>query len=436
MTASEFTSLSPIERVRGRIRVPGDKSISHRCLLFGAVAEGSSRISGLAPGGDVRTTRAVLEGLGIVIRDEGEVLVVEGRGWTGLDRSDDGAGATLDCGNSGTTARLLCGVLAGRRGRFELVGDESLSARPMGRVRAPLERMGARFEGEQTLPLTVVGSKLRGREIRTEVASAQVKSALILAALQADGESLISEGRLTRDHTERLLAAMKAPMEPGIGPEPAWRITGGSLPLAPLDIVVPGDPSSAAYAVALGCLLDDSEIVVEGVSLNPSRLGFYRLLSRMGATLRWEQETESPEPMGIIRASTGRLQGIRVGPEEVVEAIDEIPLLAVVAGAARGETIISGAGELRKKESDRISSTVSLLQSFGAEVEERPDGMRIRGGAKYRPASVDSRGDHRIAMCAAVAAGLADAPSTLSGHRWVAISYPGFFDDLERLASS
>lgn len=436
MTVPDRRPLAPIEGVKGTIRVPGDKSISHRCLLFGAVAEGSSRIEGLAPGGDVRSTRGTLESLGVVFRDEGEALVVEGRGWSGLDRVGEDPPAVLDCGNSGTTARLLCGLLAGRKGQFNLIGDKSLSARPMGRVRAPLESFQARFRGGKTLPLTVIGSTLKGTTIQTEVASAQVKSALILGALQAEGESRISEIRPTRDHTERLLTSMNAPLERLPESGSAWKIGGGSCRLDPLEMTVPGDPSSAAYAVALGCLLPKSEVIVEGVSLNAKRLGFYRLIQRMGASISWECEREEPEPVGVIRARSGSLQGIQVDPKEVVDAIDEIPLLSVVAAAATGETIISGAEELRHKESDRIAATVLLLRSFGVKVEERPDGMVVQGGTRFKAASVDSHGDHRIAMCASVAAALADGLSSLAGHQWVSISYPGFYDDLARLASS
>jgi 3-phosphoshikimate 1-carboxyvinyltransferase len=436
MSKDEPRSLTPISRIRGTLRVPGDKSISHRSLMFGAIAEGRSRIRGLSPGGDVRSTRRIMEALGVPIRDEEDGIVIEGEGWSSLDRQADSEPETLDCGNAGTTARLLCGLLSGRKGRYRLVGDESLSGRPMGRVKKPLESMGARFEGGDTLPLVIVGSPMRCTTMQTAVPSAQVKSALILAALQAEGTSHISEARGSRDHTERLLQSMGAPIEAEDEARLAWKVGGGSPSLAPLDLQVPGDPSSSAYAVALACLLEGSDLVVEDVSLNPARTGFYRLLQRMGADLAWEMAAETPEPIGTIHAKSGPLQGITVGPGDVVSTIDELPLLAVVAAAAGGETVISGAAELRLKESDRIASTVRLLQAFGAEVEERPDGMKVAGSTTFRGAEVDSEGDHRIAMCARVAAGISRKPSRLTGHHWAAISYPGFYDDLDRLAHS
>ncbi|MFQ5655808.1 MAG: 3-phosphoshikimate 1-carboxyvinyltransferase, partial [Planctomycetota bacterium] len=408
MMEARVRLLPPIGRIGGSLTPPGDKSISHRSLLFAAIAEGRSRIEGLAPGGDARSTRRVLESLGVEIHEEGGGLVVVGRGWAALDRTEDRPPGelSLDCGNSGTTARLLCGLLAGRRGRFRIAGDPSLSRRPMGRVRAPLEELGACFEGGDSLPLTVVGSPLSGGPVAAPVPSAQVKSALILAALQADGESLIREPRPTRDHTERLLRAMGAPLAPDGESGCAWRVGGGAEPLRPLGIRVAGDPSSAAYAVALAALLEGSDVRVLGVCVNPRRLGFYRLLRRLGGDVRWHGG--GPEDAGgEIRARARPLQGIDVGPEEVVDSIDEIPLLAVVAAAAEGETTIRGAEELRHKESDRISSTVALLEAFGADVQERPDGLRVRGGRRWPGgAQIDSRGDHRIAMCAAVAAAL------------------------------
>ena len=428
--------LRPLDGVRGRLTVPGDKSLSHRSLMFGAVAEGVSRVRGLASGGDVRSTRAVLETIGVPIRDEGGAVVIEGRGWAGLDVDGE---VEIDCGNSGTSARLLCGLLAGRRGRYRLIGDASLSRRPMARVTRPLAGFGADFDGGETLPITICGGQLTAANLDTGVASAQVKSALILAALQADGPSIVREARRSRDHTERLMSAMGAPIEPIDGDFDAalaWRIGGGASSLMPLDFDVPGDPSSAAYAVALACALPDSEIEVEHVCLNPGRIGFYRLLARMGADIDWQMTAASPEPVGAIRARGGPRRGIEVGPEDVVDAIDELPLLAVIAATAEGRTVIRGAEELRHKESDRIAATARLLTAFGARVEERPDGLVIEGdpGARpFRGAAVDAEHDHRIAMCAAVAAALSEGDSSLTGGQWVAISYPGFFGDLARL---
>lgn len=390
---------------------------------------------GLSAGGDVRSTRGVLEALGVSIVDRGAAIEIDGRGWAGLDRPPRSTPITLDCGNSGTSARLLLGLLAARRGRFRLIGDESLSRRPMRRVTAPLSQMGAEFNGGGTLPLEVQGTTLRAVSLATTVASAQVKSALILAALQAEGSSAIDEPIASRDHTERLLMSMGAPLHVDRDDSRRVLIDGGAARLAPLDLTIPGDPSSAAFALALAALLPGSEVTVTGISLNPRRLGFYRLLERMGAEIFTTLERGAPEPVGSITARHAELHGVDVTAEEVVDAIDELPLLAVVAAAAEGETVIRGAEELRHKESDRITSTATLLRAFGASVEELTDGLVIQGGTRWRVAHVDAQSDHRIAMAATVAAALAPGPSTLDGARWVAISYPRFFDDLDRLTS-
>jgi 3-phosphoshikimate 1-carboxyvinyltransferase len=435
---SESAPLGPLQRIRGTLTVPGDKSISHRSYLFGALAEGTSEVRGASRGEDVLRSRAVAEALGARVSDDGDVARIVGVGW-GVSAGDDlDAPLELDCGNSGTTARLLMGLLAGRRGRFRLHGDDSLSRRPMGRVARPLAQLRATIAADgggdaERLPLVVSGAELRAADLVTEVPSAQVKSALILAALQAEGTSAIREERLSRDHTERLLRSMGAPLEQ-VGPT-AWSVTGGRAPLKPLDLTVPGDPSSAAYAVALACLLPDSELTVEGVSLNPTRTGVYALLQRMGADLVMTPEREEPEPIGRLVARSSSLKAIDVGPEDVVAAIDELPLLAVVAAAAEGTTTISGAGELRHKETDRLATTAALLREAGVDHEETDDGLIVRGPTAFRPGAFASQGDHRLAMCAAVAAALADGPSTLEGGEWVRISYPGFFADLERLSS-
>jgi len=428
-------ALRPVRRIAGTLVVPGDKSIGHRALLFAALAAGRSVVRGLPPGADVRTTRRAVEALGVTVRDEAGAVIVEGRGWDGLARDPAAAPLALDCGNSGTTARLLLGLLSGRPGRFTLVGDASLSRRPMGRVTRPLAAFGAAIEGSETLPLTVEGRTLRAARVATGVASAQVKSALVLAALQADGESTIEEPEPTRDHTERMLAAMGAAIAPVAGGA-AWRVAGGCPRLAPLDLVVPGDPSSAAFLVGLASALPGSALAVRGVALNPRRIGFLRVLRRMGAGLHWSEDGAVPEPTGTIEVLGGRLAGTTIAGQDVVDAIDELPLLAVLAAVAEGETRIEGAAELRVKESDRIAATLALLRAFGAACEERPDGFVVAGGARLAGTAFDARGDHRIAMAGAVAAALADGPSSLTGGEWVTISYPAFFEDLERLAES
>lgn len=433
MEASDSTPalLQPRSRIRGRLRVPGDKSISHRALLFGALGQGVSRVRGLARGGDLDSTRAGLSVLGIAIEESGVETLIHGRGWSGWHRPGRLDPVGLDCGNSGTTARLLLGLLAGGIGRFLLLGDASLCRRPMGRVIQPLLSMGAQIGGRERLPLQVEGRALKGQALRTEVPSAQVKSALILAALQACGESSISEPVPTRDHTERMLREMGAPLE--LQESGAIEVQGGWQPLRPLDMEIPGDLSSAAFFTALAVLLPDSRLEVEQVGLNPRRLGFFRLLRRMGARLDWTVEQDRPEPWGRLRAESSSLQAIHVGPQDVADCIDELPLLAVVAAAAQGTTTICGAAELRVKESDRIRSTRALLQVVGARVEEQTDGLTIEGPTVFKPALIEARGDHRMAMCAAVAAALAPEPSRLVGKEWVDISYPGFFGELERL---
>ncbi len=430
---SESLRLGPLRCLNGSLRVPGDKSISHRALLLAALAEGESRIRSLAPGEDTRSTRRCLEALGVPIRDEGDEVIVEGRGWSALDRNPAAEPLVLDCGNSGTTARLLLGVLAGRRGRFRLTGDASLSGRPMARVIEPLVEMGARIESSGTLPATVEGRPLRGVTIETRVASAQLKSALLLAALQAQGESQIGEARLSRDHTERMLVALGAPVERSTGNALTWRVQGSSSPLRPACFAVPGDPSSAACALALALSKPGSDLQVQGICVNETRIGFLRLLERMGATCKFLEIVDEVEATGTLQASGSVLSGIDIGPEEVVAAIDELPLIACVGAIARAETRIRGAGELRYKESDRIAAVVALLRAFGVRVDEYPDGLCVHAAARLQGARVDARGDHRIAMCAAFLAAHAEGESELSGHEWVRISYPEFFADLERL---
>jgi len=424
--------LPPWKRCTGALRVPGDKSISHRALLFAAAADGESCISGLAPGDDVATTRRAVTTLGAGVADDGDIVVVTGGGWAGLAHEGSDP-LDIDCGNSGTTARLLCGLLAGVPGNFRLTGDASLSRRPMGRVVLPLAELGATIAGGDTLPLTITGTSLRGRPLELAVASAQVKSACLLAALQATGGSSVHEPHPTRDHTERLLRFQGAPVSGDPANPGRWEVPGGAPTLAPFDLAVPGDPSSAAYAVALACLLPDSEVRVEGLCLNPRRLGFVQILTRMGAAIACTATGHEPEPVGTLTARSGGLRGVTLTAAEVVDAIDELPLISVVGALADGVTVIRGAGELRKKECDRIAETVKLLRAFGASVEEHDDGLTVTGGAPRRGAAVDSADDHRIAMCAAVAAACAEGESSLSGAEWVSISYPGFFDDLESL---
>jgi 3-phosphoshikimate 1-carboxyvinyltransferase len=413
--------LAPLGRIRARLRVPGDKSISHRALILNALAEGRARVSGLAPGLDVRSTAAALAALGAEIAPlgEGSVTVRGPAAWK--------ARGPIDCGNSGTTARLLLGALAPRAAdQVVLDGDGSLRRRPMDRVTRPLGAMGAEIAGRSEpgrLPLAVRGRPLRGTRHRLEVASAQVKSALLLAGLAADGATTVAEPVRSRDHTERMLRAMGANLET----DAEIRLEPG--PIRALDVSVPGDISSACFFLGLAAA-GDGEAVVEGVGLNPGRTGFLSLLGRLGAAVAVDHEAGDVEPAGRVTVRGEGLRAIDVGGRDVPGAIDELPLLAVLATQADGETRVTGARELRVKESDRIAAIVAGLTALGADIEALPDGFAVRGPTRLIGARIDAAGDHRIGMALAVAASLAEGESVLAGAEWVDVSYPGFFEAL------
>jgi 3-phosphoshikimate 1-carboxyvinyltransferase len=418
--------------LRGRLRVPGDKSISHRAVLFAALARGASRLSGLADGGDVAASRAAVEALGAKVREtngpSGEpVLVVRGAGFEGLLEPE----GVIDCGNSGTSIRLLAGILAGRPFHTILTGDSSIVRRPMGRVVDPLRLMGARIDGRdggRLAPLAIRGGGLTGMRLELAVASAQVKTALMLAGLQADGATEITEPALSRDHTERLLPALGAVLSAipgGVRIEPA-----GDGGLTATDLAVPGDPSAAAFFVVGACVTPGSDLVVEDVCLNPTRIGFVEVLRRMGADVEVEvKEERGGEPVGDIRAAAGPLRATTMAGAEIPSIIDEIPALAVAAAFASGTTTVADAAELRVKESDRIGTIAQELSQLGIAVETRPDGLVITGG-RPKAALLKSHGDHRIAMAAAIAANACDGPSTVRGWSAIASSYPRFAADL------
>ena len=434
-------ALTGARPLRGRLRVPGDKSISHRALLFAALASGTSRLWALADGDDVARSRAAIEGLGVKVRDgagspaeavvAGEradpVVIVRGAGFDGLAEPE----AVIDCGNSGTSIRLLAGLLAGRPFHSVLTGDASIARRPMGRVVDPLRLMGARIDGRdggRLAPLAIRGGGLTGMRHELAVASAQVKTALLLAGLQAAGATEVTEPALSRDHTERLLPAMGAVLEAvpgGVRVEPAG---GGAL--RPIDLAVPGDPSAAAFFVVGACVTPGSDLVVEDVCLNPTRIGFIDVLLRMGADVEVVvKEERGGEPVGDIRAAAGPLRATRIAGDEIPRVIDEIPALAVAAAFAAGTTEVADAAELRVKESDRIGTVAQELSQLGIAVETRPDGLVITGG-RPKAGLLKSHGDHRVAMAAAIAANACDGPSTVRGWRAVASSYPGFAADL------
>jgi 3-phosphoshikimate 1-carboxyvinyltransferase len=423
--------IAPARSVRGRIQVPGDKSISHRYAILAALADGRSTITNYAPGGDCQSTLACLAALGVTIaRDsgpDGRVFIV-GRGLGGLQPPS----AALDCGNSGTTMRLMSGVLAAHPFAVTLMGDASLSRRPMRRVMAPLTEMGARLEatdGDRP-PLSIRGARLRAVHYRPDVPSAQVKSAVLLAGLHTDGTTEVTEPAATRDHTERALAAFGAP------PVVEGRriaVTGGGR-LQARELRVPGDLSSAAFPAVAAAALPGSDVTIEGVGLNPSRAAILNLLRRFGAGVEADvaEHGGDGEPVGSIRVRHAALQAVDVLPAEVPEIIDELPVLAALATFGGGMSV-SGAGELRVKESDRISALVGGLRAMGADADERPDGFVIRPTRRLTGGDVDAHGDHRLAMAFAIAALGATGPTTITGAEVVAVSYPGFFADLDRL---
>ncbi len=421
-------TIEPTRTLRGTLTVPGDKSISHRALMLSAIAEGESRITGLSQGADVRSTAGCMRALGVSLQVEETEARVFGCGLRGLQAPSE----PLDAGNSGTAMRLLLGLLAGQRFKSTLTGDDSLQRRPMSRVIRPLEAMGAEIEttGDGRAPLTIQGRGLTGIDYTLPVASAQVQSALLLAGLYADGTTHVSEPGPIRDHTERMLAYLGVSLTREGG---TVALRGGqSLRASELD--VPGDPSSAAFWLAAGALVPGAEVAVGNVCTNPTRTGLFDALARMGATLSFERERVAcREPRADLRATGSRLRGIEVAGQLVPRLIDELPLLAVLATQAEGETVVRGAEELRVKETDRVAAVSANLRAMGAELEERPDGWVIPGAQKLEGATVESFGDHRVAMAFAVAALVAQGPTTIRGAEWADISYPGFFEQLERL---
>lgn len=421
--------------LRGTVRVPGDKSISHRALLFGAIAEGETLIEGLLPAEDPISTAACLRAMGVLITpiEAGEPVIVRGVGLDGFREPED----VLDCGNSGTTMRLMLGLLAGRGGRhFVLSGDASLRRRPMRRVAAPLSEMGARIhgrEGGNLAPLAVLGQPLRGAVIRTPVASAQVKSAILLAGLTASGTTTVIEPARSRDHSERMLKAFGARLSVG-GPGDTEVTIEPTACLQGQPVVVPGDISSASFWLVAGAITPGSDLTVENVGLNPSRTGILEVLEQMGAAIEILNRREvAGEPVADLRVVHGPLQAFTIEGDLIPRLVDEIPVLAVAACQAQGMSRIRDAAELRVKETDRLAVMARQLGAMGARVEEFDDGLAIRGPTDLHGAAVDSETDHRVAMSLSVAAGIATGSCSLSRPEAAAVSYPGFWDDLERL---
>lgn len=424
--------IRPASRVRGTIGVPGDKSISHRYALLGALAAGTTRLRNYAPGGDCASTLACLGTLGVVISrhtaDDGAPEVqIEGRGRAGLTAPV----ATLDCGNSGSTMRMLAGIVAAHPFVSTMAGDRSLSRRPMRRVIGPLTLMGARVDAAESdrPPLTITGGHLHGISFAPDVPSAQVKSAVLLAGLRADGRTEVIESTPTRDHTERALVAF------GVSVHCQNQTIGldGGQGLSSIDAVVPGDISSAAFPAVAAAALPGSDITIDGVGLNPSRTGILEVLRRFGARVDVEMTAEHHgEPVGRIRIRQQALTTLELDRTEVPGVIDELPVLAALATVG-GELRVTGAGELRVKESDRISALVAGLRILGADADELPDGFHIRSGRRLTGGVVQAHDDHRLAMAFAIAGLTATGPVTIDGADAAAVSYPTFFDDLDRL---
>ena len=429
---SRAVTVQPTARVRGRIRLPGDKSISHRYALLGALATGTTTIDGYSTGGDCASTLRCLGGLGVEIdrapspSGQGLTVTLVGRGLGGLRAPD----APLDAGNSGSTMRMLSGILAAHPFTTVVSGDASLTRRPMRRVIVPLEQMGASIAStDGRPPLTITGRRpLHAIAFTTEVPSAQVKSAVLLAGLHADGTTSVTEAVATRDHTELALATFGVAVHRA---GTAVSVAGGQT-LSGRRLAVPGDISSAAFWMVAAAALPDSDVTIEGVGLNPSRTAIIDVLRRMGAIIDvTPSASDAAEPVGTIRVRHGGFTRTEITPDEVPGVIDELPVLAALASLG-GELVVSGAQELRVKESDRITSLADGLRRLGASIEERPDGFHVRGG-RLTGGTADAIGDHRLAMAFSIAALGATGPSTIEDAGAADVSYPEFFTILDSL---
>ena len=435
---NETITLHPAERIRGLAVIPGDKSLSHRAFFLSALSNGRCRIENLARGEDIRTTIRVLRQLGVAITlsPDDESATVDGTSGKFTPPSEP-----LDCGNSASTMRLLAGILASQPFESVLIGDESLSRRSMEGLCIPLRMMGAQIESSENgmPPLKIRGGQLRGISHTPADPSAQVKSAMIMAALFATGETVIRESLQTRDHTERMLFKLKSQGIVAIDRlNKTVTVYGEKLPLPPFEIVIPGDASSAAYPIAAAVLLPESSITVPFVGLNPGRIAFFRHLQAMGAQLVMTPDTQAStaslgEPVGDIAAVSTGLRNVPIAPERIPAMIDELPLLAIIGCLADRDWEIRHADRLRAKETDRISTTVNLLRAIGAEVEEYEDGMGGPGNQTFTGGTVETSGDHRIAMTAAIAAWCSKSPVTINGADIVKISYPDFFEKMAQL---
>ncbi len=418
-------TIRPARGLSGTSRVPGDKSISHRVLILGALTRGKNVARGWLDAGDTRATLNAVRALGIEVHQDGNTLSFSAGALTAPD-------VPIDCVNAGTAMRLLAGLLAGQGFGCVLDGSPQLRRRPMRRVTEPLRKMGASIEDTAgCAPLRIDPAKLNGINVSLPVASAQVKSALLLAGLHASGTTGIAEPGPSRDHTERMLTAMGAAVKKE---DSLVTIDGHQQPLRPLDLTVPGDMSSAAFLIVAATCVPGSDISIHDVNLNLTRTGLIDTLKRMGAAISVEQTGEQAgEPVGIVRVRSAGLQGTRVGGSDIVRAIDELPVLAVAATQAQGETSITDAAELRVKEVDRISLLAGELRTMGAQIEELPDGMIVHGPTPLHGAAVASHGDHRLGMALAVAGFVAAGDTRIEDTDCIADSFPGFVETMARL---
>ena len=421
--------IQPITSLRGTMEVPSDKSISHRAVMFGSLALGTTHITNFLMGADCLSTISCFRKLGIEIEINGSDVTVHGKGLHGLTKSND----ILDCGNSGTTVRLISGILSGQDFETTLTGDASIQKRPMKRVTLPLSQMGATIEAKDDnfCPLHIKPHALKGITYESPVASAQVKSAILLAGLYADSPTTVIEPFVSRDHTERMLEALGATI----------KRDGTKVTIMPCDelraipIVVPGDISSAAFFMVAGLITPGSDIVIKNVGINPTRDGIIRVFKEMGADITYLNENcDNGEPTADLLVRSSSLHGVTVGGEIIPTLIDEIPMIAVAAAYADGTTIIKDAAELKVKESNRIDTVVTNLKAMGCDIEATEDGMIIHGGKQLHGTSINTKKDHRIAMSFAIGALAADGVTEIQDADCVTISYPNFYEDVEMLS--
>jgi 3-phosphoshikimate 1-carboxyvinyltransferase len=430
---SHSITITPPPRLRGTIEVPGDKSISHRSVMFNAVAEGNAEITHFLTGADCLSTITCMRALGVRIEREGETVRVYGVGLRGLRE----AANVLDCGNSGTTLRLLTGLLAGQDGMFAvLTGDESLRSRPQKRIVGPLRALGAALDGRQNgdrAPLVVRGAALKGGAYELPIASAQVKSALLLASLGGTGQLTLS-GRIDgRDHTERMFAAMGLDIKNEAGVITFFPPAHPVFPY-PISLRVPGDPSSAAFWWVAAAIHPDAELTTTGVCMNPTRSGALDVLRMMGADITVSNErTEGSEPVADITVRSSNLRGVEIGGALIPRLIDEVPVLAVAAACAKGDTLVKDAAELRAKETDRVETVATGLDAMGAAIEPTGDGMGLTGGASLRGTTLQSHGDHRLAMAWGIAGLIASGETRVEDADAADVSYPSFWETLNNI---